>query len=101
MDIHFTEQALYSLDDVLYFLKYKQRLPSKKVKNIKTAILNGAKSLQPNPFKGQKEPFLGHYDLEYRRVIIQHIKVIYRIEKETIIIVDIFDSRQSPDKMKS
>ena len=37
---------------------------------------------------------------EYRRIIVRHYKVVYKVEKQTIMILNIFDTRQDPSKSK-
>ena len=59
-----------------------------------------ADSLALNPMKGQREEFLQHLHQDHRRLIIHYIKIIYKVEDNTIFITDFFDSRQDPSKMK-
>lgn len=35
----------------------------------------------------------------HRRLVVGHFKIIYRILPGEIIVLDIFDSRQDPDRM--
>ena len=37
---------------------------------------------------------------EFRRVIIRHYKIIYRIQKDTLQVLRVFDTRQDPKKLK-
>ena len=37
---------------------------------------------------------------EYRRIIVRHYKVVYKVEKQTIMVLNIFDTRQDPAKSK-
>ena len=37
---------------------------------------------------------------EYRRMIVRHYKVIYKVKKQSILILNIFDTRQDPSKSK-
>ena len=67
---------------------------------IRNRILDRADTLLLQPNQGQKEPYLEHLNLDYRRIIESHYKIIYRVVGETIYITDVFDSRQDPDKMK-
>ena len=36
----------------------------------------------------------------YRRIIVRHYKVVYKVENQTILILNIFDTRQDPAKSK-
>lgn len=38
---------------------------------------------------------------EYRRMIIRHYKIIYKVKKHQIFIINIFDNRQHPLKSKA
>lgn len=95
----YTEQAIHSLQESLDFLPPEVSL--EKRLEIRDKILAKADKLLANPGLGQKEEYLDHLDLSYRRVIEGHYKIIYRVEGELIYITDIFDSRQDPAKMKA
>ena len=45
----------------------------------------------------QVDEFLGE---PYRRLVVKHFKVIYRIKKDSIFIFRVFDTRQNPSKLK-
>jgi len=36
----------------------------------------------------------------YRAIVIGHYNIVYRIRNESIVIVAVFDTRQSPEKLK-
>ncbi|TAJ10282.1 type II toxin-antitoxin system RelE/ParE family toxin [Marinilabiliaceae bacterium JC017] len=98
MKLVYTEQALVGLQEALAFIAPK--VSHEKLLEIRNRILDKADSLQQHPYQGQKEPFLEHLDLDHRRVIEGHYKIIYRIINDCIYITDIFDSRQDPDTMR-
>ena len=98
MKLVYTEQALFSLEEMLVFISAE--VSPEKLMEIRNRILDKADTLLHHPFKGQKEPFLDHLGLGHRRLIEGHCKIIYKVEGEYIYITDIFDSRQDPDKMK-
>jgi plasmid stabilization system protein ParE len=98
MKLIYTEQALFGLEEALKFIAPK--ITQEKLLEIRDRILDKADTLLLHPLQGQKEPYLEHLDLSYRRVIVRHYKIIYRVIDECIYIIDIFDSRQDPDKMK-
>lgn len=37
---------------------------------------------------------------QYRRWVVGHVKIIYRVTKTAVRVTDFFDSRQDPKKMK-
>jgi toxin ParE1/3/4 len=98
MKILYTKQAIDGLNDSLNFIAPK--VSTQKLTEIRDNILDTVDSLLINPHSGQIEPFLSHFELDYRRIIFSHYKIIYRIEGDIIYITDIFDSRQDPSKMK-
>jgi len=79
---------------------FPPQVSAEKVNETRDKILAKADKLLMNPYLGQQEEYLEHMGLSHRRVIEGNYKIIYRIEGETIVITDIFDSRQNPDKMK-
>jgi len=52
------------------------------------------------PGLGQPEPDLASLGLGHRRLIVGHFKVIYRIDGELVVVLDIFDSRRDPVTMR-
>ncbi len=97
MKLIYTEQALFSLEEALHFIA--PRVTPEKLTEIRNEILDAAETLQLQPLKGQKEPYLEQFGLGHRRLVVSHYKIIYRVFGEFIYITDIFDSRQDPDKM--
>ena len=52
------------------------------------------------PERGAIEPMLAHREGEYRYLIEGNYKIIYRIaDSETVLVVNIFDTRQDPSRM--
>jgi len=98
MRLVYTEQALASLEETLEFIA--TNVSHEKLLEIRDRILDRTDSLLLQPLSGQKEPSLEHLGLGHRRLVVDHCKVIYRVDGEYIYITDIFDSRQDPDKMK-
>jgi plasmid stabilization system protein ParE len=37
---------------------------------------------------------------DYRRMIVRHYKIVYKVKKQSILILNIFDTRQDPSKRK-
>lgn len=99
MAVIYTRQALSSLREALELIKPK--VSKEKLKEVRKKIFDKADKLQDNPKLGQKEEYLAHLDKGHRRVIHSHYKIIYLVQKDRIIVTDIFDTRQDPEKMKS
>lgn len=98
MKLFYTKQALISLEEALEFIAPK--VPYEKIVEIRDKILDAADTLLEQPLAGQKEYLLEHLELDHRRLVEGHYKIIYRVIDEYIYITDIFDSRQDPAKMK-
>ncbi len=98
MKLIYTEQALFSLEEVLDFVA--PNVTYEKLIEIRDEILDASDTLILQPLLGQSEPLLEHLGLSHRRLIVGHYKIIYRVIGEYIYITDIFDSRQDPGKMR-
>lgn len=55
--------------------------------------------LENHPKIGPFEELLVHYPGEFRYLVQDNYKIIYRIEEKQITIVSVFDCRQNPKKM--
>ena len=77
----------------------EQEVPNKKVDEIVSNLLDQVDRLLESPYVGQKESYLKELSKDHRRIIVNHIKVVYKVEQEMIYVTDVFDSRQDPDKM--
>lgn len=64
-------------------------------------LIDAADTLLIFPEAGKIEPLLRGKPKVYRSLVAcRHYKLVYRIEKETIKIVAVWDCRRSPDKLK-
>ena len=65
-------------------------------------LLKATQNLTLFPNSGKLEPSLKNSKKEYRFIVKDHIKIFYTIEHDSteIRILDLFDSRQNPDKIK-
>ncbi|TVR75950.1 MAG: type II toxin-antitoxin system RelE/ParE family toxin [Chitinophagaceae bacterium] len=98
-EIVYTHQAFNSLNESLNLLKDKVNV--QKIKEIRKQILDKVEILATHPESGQIEEFLLELNQGHRRIIYTHYKIIYLSAKDKIIITDIFDTRQDPNKMKA
>jgi hypothetical protein len=67
MKLVYTEQALFSLEEVLNFIAPK--VSNEKLNDIRDEILDVADTLLLQPFQGQKEPYLEHLNLGHRGIV--------------------------------
>jgi plasmid stabilization system protein ParE len=100
MKVLITNQAMVSSEASLDFYLHELRMSKVQILKIKKDLLAQVKSLSKDPFKGQNEPDLENLNLGHRRLIVGNVKIIYRVEAETIFITDFFDSRRNPKRMK-
>lgn len=100
MKVVITETALLNLERGLEFMRKKH--PEDRCLEVGRKVIRSTHELADNPFIGQLEPMFEELDQEHRRIIIGHFKVVYRIieEHDTILVTDIFDSRQDPSRMR-
>jgi plasmid stabilization system protein ParE len=99
VEIVFTQQAIKSLDDSLFFLNITSEVTFEKAEEIKNRVYSRISTLKVNPYIGQVEPLMPR-SREYRRLIESSYKIIYYVADGTVYITDIFDSRQNPTHMK-
>jgi plasmid stabilization system protein ParE len=99
MEVVITDQSLIRLEESLHFYITELGIPVDKAIEIKDILLQRARSLSDQPYKGQIEPYLSKLNQGHRRLIEGNFKIVYRIENEMIYVVDFFDSHQKPDKL--
>ena len=98
MRIVLTDYAKINLAKIYgYLAKYTS---IENAKNVKNGVLEQISTLLKYAKLGQIEEDLYELDKNHRRLVYKHYKIVYRIEKDTIYITDIFDSRQDPEKIK-
>ena len=100
MRVILTEEALTSLETLLEFMIEAQEIPITIVQRLHQELIEVAESLTDQPLKGQKELLLSDSSIEYRRLVVRHVKVIYPVDQSIIYIDRIFDSCQHPDKFQ-
>ena len=92
--------AEYQPDEIFNY--YAKKVNKKVAHSIMFKIRDNVEVLIKNPLIGDKEELLEGRKQNYRRLIVTNYKIIYALneEIETIKIVDIFDTRQNPIKLK-
>ncbi|MBX2959392.1 MAG: type II toxin-antitoxin system RelE/ParE family toxin [Flavobacteriales bacterium] len=94
---NFAEQQL---DEIFEY--FVENIGKPTAQKIIFTILVDVEKLEKNPFIGQEEDLLKNRKIKYRYLISTNYKIIYSIDEEKgyVKIVDIFDSRQNPKKIK-
>ncbi len=93
-----TDFALTQLEDIYdyYKLKASPVIANKLVKTlIEETIL-----LESNPLIGIKEPLLSERPFEYRFIVKNNYKIIYRFNENLIRIISVFYCRPNPKKIE-
>jgi plasmid stabilization system protein ParE len=97
MEIIWTDFAINNLKEIF---DYYFEIATKKVAHkIKKQILASTKQLVDYPESGQVEFNLQKLNQNHRYLVSGNYKIIYRINKDQVIISDVFDTRQEPTKM--
>lgn len=97
MKIQLSDHSKQSLRDIVdYHSSISMRKTGMK---LRAKILNKIMKLKEFPSIGQFEEHFKDMEIEHRYLVEGHYKVIYCQIKDTILITDIFDTRQDPEKM--
>jgi len=100
-EVIWSDFAEKQIDDIHKF--YHSKTKSLNIANrIISRILIAPDNLKHSPEIGQREPALSNRKLEYRYIVESNYKLIYTVNKKElqVRITDIFDTRQSPTKIK-
>jgi len=98
MRIEFSENAVEALKEIYNFLYSKNERAATVIRN---SILNEIKRLLVFPQMASIEPILKEESEMFRSLVIEpYYKVVYYVDRETIIVVDIWDCRQDPEKLR-
>ena len=98
MKVIWTRSALLELQEIYEY--YLENVGFQMAENIRKAVLTSTKQLGENPLSGISEKKLSDEGKEYRSIIRGHYKIIYRIGNDELKVVDVFDTRQNPPKLK-
>ncbi|MCX6225275.1 MAG: type II toxin-antitoxin system RelE/ParE family toxin [Bacteroidia bacterium] len=99
MNIIWTREALE--ETKLIYEYFKLRVSVKLAKTIKSKIFSSVKNLQKQPRKGQIEELLLHKYGEYRYLVTSNYKVIYKLTEKEIYVMQVFDCRRNPEKLRT
>lgn len=99
MNIIWTNDALMRQYQIILYLHKEYGVQS--VKKFKKLITDLENYLEMSPAIGIIEPTLEDKSIEYRSLPVgdKHNRVIYYIDNEDIVIVDLWDMRQDTDNL--
>jgi plasmid stabilization system protein ParE len=92
-----SDTSLFQLQEIFEYYSYKAS-PNVARKIIK-GIVEKSILLESNPLIGVKEPLLVDRPFEYRFIVENNYKIIYRFNDNIARIVSVFDCRQNPQKL--
>lgn len=96
MKLRWSKRARNSLRDIVKYIG--KDYPSTAAK-VRIRIIDTAESILPNPEKFAVEEVLRE-DGNIRFKSVWSYKVVYLVMKSQVVILDVFDSRQDPEKMR-
>ena len=97
MKIIWTDFASKMLREIYDY--HKVNASRKTAVKIKKNIFASTRQLKNHPEMGQLEPFLMRLNENHRYIVEGNYKIIYKKINDSILILDIFDTRQNPDKL--
>lgn len=98
MEVLITGPAKRSLKNTCTY--YKSKGYTSYANKLKRGIIEKAKSLAKYHDRGQKEELLKSSKKGHRYLIAEtHFKIIYLVDDQRVIVTDIFDTRQNPNKL--
>lgn len=96
MKVIWSDFAIRMIKQIHFY--HKEKASIKIANKIKKDIFSTTKQLQKHPFSGSEEKVLKKLNQNHRYLVNGNYKIIYKSVKEGILITDIFDTRQNPDK---
>ena len=88
------------LDQIFAF--YEKEATPRIAKKLLKRLIDAPNILVEDPFIGQIEELLKKRAVDYRHLVVGNYKLIYSVEElhKFIRILDVFDTRQNPPKLK-
>ena len=93
-----TKRAFDQLERAIRYIKEEQGTSYAEIVLRKT--LEKTRLLENSPKIGQIEPLLKHKKSEYRYILVWSYKIIYRLDKNKVVISRVFHTARNPKKLK-
>ena len=93
-----TKRAFNQLERAMKYIKEEQGTTYAEIVLNKT--LEKTRLLEKSPKIGQAEPLLKHKKSEYRYIIVWSYKIIYRLDKDKVVISRVFHTSRNPRKLR-
>lgn len=98
--VEWTEIALERLDEIHKYILTESQSGAVADK-FRLKLIDKTQILETFPFTGQEEGLLASRGLEARYLVEGNYKLIYRIDSNKVMIMDIFHTKQNPEKLIS
>ncbi len=95
--IFWSDIALSQLEDIYDYYKAKASITI--ARKLVKSLIEKTTILELNPLIGEKESLLSDRTYEYRFLVENNYKIIYRFNNKHIKIISVFDCRQNPEKI--
>jgi plasmid stabilization system protein ParE len=93
-----TKRAFSQLERAIKFIKEEQGSTYAEI--VLNKILEKSRHLENFPQMGQFEPLLKHKKSEYRYLVVWSYKIIYRVEKDRVVISRVFHTSRNPKRLR-
>lgn len=98
MTVFITRPAKESLRAIFDY--YKSKGYETYASRLRASVITKAKTLSKQHQRGQQEEFLKPLGQGHRYLIVEkHYKIIYLVEEKRVLVTDVFDTRQKPQKL--
>ena len=100
MTVEWTKQAKTAVRATIKYVE--DNFGSRSKLSLAREIVMSEHLLASHPFMGIVEPLLEDRSITYRSLIVKRLnKMVYRIDNDCIIIVDFWNLRRNPDKLRN
>jgi len=97
MTVKWYAEAVGDLDKIY---NYYEKLNPRAAAILYNKFLDAVEILKTQPYASALEQTLVDFSESYRSLIVENYKLVYFIKNDTVLIVQVFDCRQAPLKLK-
>ncbi|MFT4682395.1 MAG: toxin ParE1/3/4 [Flavobacteriales bacterium] len=96
-EVVWTKKAFSQLERAIEYIETEQGNAYASI--VLNRILKDTNLLKGNPRLGTKEPLLSHKTFEYRFLVVWSYKIIYRIDRDKVIVSRVFHTSRNPKSL--
>lgn len=93
-----TKRALGQLERAIKYIREEQGLSYAEI--VVNKIFKSTSLLESSPEMGTTEPLLAHKKSQYRFIVVWSYKIIYRVDKNKVVISRVFHTSRNPKKLR-